>query len=110
MAMIAVRALVGGGFVAAFAVLAECLRPKRFAGLFAAAPSIALGSLTLTLTTQSAQHARLACEGMVAGAVAFLVFAVLLRRLLTRWTAIRASGGALLVWCSLGAAAVPLLK
>ena len=38
-----VRFLVGGAVVSAFAMLGDVLRPKCFAGLFGAAPSVALG-------------------------------------------------------------------
>ena len=44
-APLALKALNGGLFVVAFALLAEMLKPKRFSGLFSAAPSIALGCL-----------------------------------------------------------------
>jgi hypothetical protein len=40
-----VRFLVGGVVVSAFAILGDILRPKSFAGLFAAAPSVALVTL-----------------------------------------------------------------
>lgn len=40
-----VRLLVGRAVVSLFAIVAEVLRPKSFAGLFSAAPSVALPSL-----------------------------------------------------------------
>src|ERR1700744_3210483 len=40
-----VRFLVGGIVVSAFAVISDVLRPKSFAGLFCAAPSLALATL-----------------------------------------------------------------
>jgi len=39
------RFLAGGIAVSAFAALGDTLRPKSFAGLFGAAPSIALATL-----------------------------------------------------------------
>jgi len=39
-----VRFLAGGIAVSAFAALGDTLRPKSFAGLFGAAPSIALAT------------------------------------------------------------------
>ena len=42
-----VRFLVGGAAVSAFAMLGDILRPKSFAGLFGAAPLVALATLTL---------------------------------------------------------------
>jgi hypothetical protein len=40
-----VRFLVGGIVVSAFSMLGDMLRPKSFAGLFGAAPSVALATL-----------------------------------------------------------------
>src|SRR5712675_586582 len=37
-----IRFLVGGAVVSAFAMLGDLLRPKSFAGLFGAAPAVAL--------------------------------------------------------------------
>jgi hypothetical protein len=41
------RFAAGGLIVSAFAVLGDVLRPKSFAGLFGAAPSVALATLSL---------------------------------------------------------------
>lgn len=43
------KALVAGLFVLGFAELAQTLAPKRFAGVFSATPSVALGSLLITV-------------------------------------------------------------
>ena len=47
------RFLVGGIAVSAFAALGDALRPKSFAGLFGAAPSIALATLLITLSQKA---------------------------------------------------------
>ncbi len=44
------RFLVGGLFVSLFAVLGDSFKPKTFAGLFGAAPSIALAGLIFART------------------------------------------------------------
>lgn len=44
------RFVIGGFAAAAFAVMGDVLRPKSFAGLFGAAPSIALATLFITLS------------------------------------------------------------
>ena len=44
-----IRFLVGGVFVGSFALVGNVLRPKSFAGLFGAAPSVALATLALTV-------------------------------------------------------------
>jgi 4-hydroxybenzoate polyprenyltransferase len=45
MSQIVIRFLVGGAIVSAFAVLGDLWHPRGFAGLFAAAPSVALATL-----------------------------------------------------------------
>ncbi|MEA2502248.1 MAG: hypothetical protein QOD01_2359, partial [Actinomycetota bacterium] len=44
-AVLGLKAVNGGLFVVAFALVSEALKPKRFAGLFSAAPSVALANL-----------------------------------------------------------------
>jgi uncharacterized membrane protein (GlpM family) len=70
------RFLLGGVIVSAFAVVGDILRPKGFAGLFGAAPSVALATLTLTLLTEGKQYAALEARSMIAGAIAFLAYAL----------------------------------
>jgi len=70
------RFLLGGLIVSLFAVISDGLRPKGFAGLFGAAPSVALATLTLTLLTDGKQYAALEARSMVAGALAFLAYAL----------------------------------
>jgi uncharacterized membrane protein (GlpM family) len=78
------RFLIGGFVVSAFAVLADLLRPKSFAGLFSAAPSVAIATLSLTIHKQGADFAAREAGTMIAGAVAFLVSAILAIWLLGR--------------------------
>jgi Protein of unknown function (DUF3147) len=52
------RFLAGGIAVSAFAALSDTLRPRSFAGLFGAAPSIALATLLITLSQKGAAFAR----------------------------------------------------
>jgi hypothetical protein len=70
------RFLLGGLIVSAFAVSGDVLRPKGFAGLFGAAPSVALATLTLTLFVEGKQYAALEARSMIAGAFAFLLYAL----------------------------------
>jgi hypothetical protein len=69
------RFLIGGSVVAAFSALGDILKPKSFAGLFGAAPSVALASLALTIATDGRSYAALEARSMIAGAVAMLVYA-----------------------------------
>jgi uncharacterized membrane protein (GlpM family) len=70
-----VRFVIGGAVVSLFALLADLLHPKGFAGLFAGAPSVALATLALTTMTRGAGYASLEARSMIAGAIAFVVYA-----------------------------------
>jgi Protein of unknown function (DUF3147) len=94
------RFLAGGIAVSAFAALGDALRPKSFAGLFGAAPSIALATLLITLSQKGAPFVALEGRSMIVGAFAFALYSwtvcVLLKKfLLSSWTATMA---ALIVW------------
>jgi hypothetical protein len=62
--------------VSLFALIADVLKPKGFAGLFGAAPSVALATLGLTIATQGKVYAAIEARSMVAGAAAFLLYAL----------------------------------
>ncbi len=49
MSALIIRFVVGGIIVSLFAALGDVLGPKSFAGLFGAAPSIALATVALTI-------------------------------------------------------------
>jgi hypothetical protein len=69
------RFLIGGVVVSAFAICGDVLRPKTFAGLFGAAPSVALASLALTFSQHDRAYVALEGRSMVFGAVGFLIYA-----------------------------------
>src|SRR5579862_1030596 len=75
MSNLLVRFLIGGMVVSMFAVLGDMLRPKSFAGLFGAAPSIALATIGLTIAKHGSQYAATESRSMIFGAVGFLVYA-----------------------------------
>jgi uncharacterized membrane protein (GlpM family) len=75
MSQILIRFLIGGAVVSVFAVLGDLLKPKSFAGLFGAAPSVALATLGLTAASEGASYAATEARSMVAGAVAFFAYA-----------------------------------
>ena len=104
-----IRFLAGGLVVSLFAVAGDVLRPKSFAGLFGAAPSIALATLLITLSQKGAPFVALEGRSMIVGAFALALYSwtvcVLLKKfLLSSWTATMA---ALIVWfaVALGASA-----
>jgi hypothetical protein len=101
---IALRAVVGGLFVTAFALVAEALEPKRLAGIFSAAPSVALASLMLTVVFKGHADAAAATRGMAVGAAAFTAYCLVDVPALNRWGALRGSVLSLTVWGALVAA------
>jgi hypothetical protein len=59
-----VRAILGGVVVSSFALLGDVLKPKSFAGLFGAAPSVALATLALAAHKHGASYAPAVAEGL----------------------------------------------
>jgi hypothetical protein len=100
---VALKALAGGIFVLAFAALAQTLVPKRFAGVFAAAPSVALGSLLVTALFSGRRDIASAGAGMAVGAVGFTVYCLLVVPLIRRWGTWRGSIAALVGWAATSA-------
>jgi len=72
---IVIRFLVGGLVVSAFSLIGDVLKPKSFAGLFGAAPSVALATLGLAVGTEGPAYAALEARSMMAGAIAFFAYA-----------------------------------
>jgi uncharacterized membrane protein (GlpM family) len=97
-AEVALKALAGGLLVLAFAALSKGFKPERFAGVFSAAPSVALGSLAVTLIFSGAKDLRSIGAGMAIGAAAFVVYCLAAVPLVRRFGAWKGSAGALLVW------------
>jgi hypothetical protein len=79
------RFLIGGAVISAFALLGDVLRPKSFAGLFGAAPSIALATVGMTIAHQGKGYAATEARSMVLGAVAFCFYAYAVSRVLLRY-------------------------
>jgi Protein of unknown function (DUF3147) len=75
MNQILIRFLIGGIVVSVFAVLGELFKPKSFAGIFGAAPSVALATLGLTVATEGASYGAAEARSMMAGALAFFLYA-----------------------------------
>ena len=108
--ILAIKGLLGGTLVLAFALLSQGLEPKRFAGLLSAAPAVALAGLAVTLLDKGAHDAHQAATGMVAGGVGMTAYAATVIPLLKRARASVASMAVLGVWTAVAAVvAVPLL-
>lgn len=91
---LAVRFLIGGAVVSAFATLGDIFSPKSFAGLFGAAPSVALATLGLTVLANGKSYAALEARSMIAGAAALFLYTTAVSRIMMRrktsalWTTI----------------------
>jgi uncharacterized membrane protein (GlpM family) len=108
--ILAVKGLVGGCLVVAFALLSESLGPKRFAGLFGAAPAVALAGLAIVIIDKGAHEAHQQAVGMLAGCAGMIVYAACTVPLLRRMRASRAAGLALVAWVVPAAViAIPVL-
>jgi hypothetical protein len=94
------RFLIGGAVVSIFAALGDSLKPKSLAGLFGAAPSVALGTLGLAVAMEGRSYAATEARSMAGGAVAFLVYAACVSWVMMRykWPALVATTVLILVW------------
>jgi hypothetical protein len=97
---LAIRFVLGGLMVSVFAVIGDMLHPKSFAGIFGAAPSVALASLGLTFLTKGIHDASVDGHAMVLGAVALCAYSWVVARLLLRfkWNTIVATASSWLGW------------
>lgn len=108
--ILVLKGLAGGSLVVAFALLSEGLSPKRFAGLFSAAPAVAIASLAIVLLDKGSAEAHRNTVGMIAGAAGMIAYAATAVPLLRRLRAGRAAAVALGSWAAVAAVvAVPLL-
>lgn len=100
------RFIVGGVVVSLFAVMGDLLKPKSFAGLFGAAPSVALATLGLTIFTNGKGYAALEARSMIAGACSFFIYARVCMRVMakTRAGATVVTVSSLVLWfaCAIG--------
>ncbi len=99
---ILLRAVIGGVVVSAFALLGDVFQPKRFAGLFGAAPSVALASLGLAIATNGKLYAALEARSMAAGAIAFFVYAFCVCVVMVKYkpSAMLCSLAMIPIWCA----------
>ena len=95
-----IRFLVGGVVVSAFAMLGDIFRPKSFAGLFGAAPSVALATLGLTILASGHQYASIEGRSMVAGASGLFFYTSAASRMMMsyKWPALATTIVLLPIW------------
>lgn len=94
------RFFIGGTIVSFFAVLAEMFRPKSFAGLFGAAPSIALATLAITIRERGKAYAAIETHYMIYGGIGFCCYAIAACWILRRYKpgALKAALALLPIW------------
>ncbi len=80
-----IRFVVGGFAVSAFAALGDVFRPKSFAGLFGAAPSIAIATLLIALFKEGPDYAAIEGRSMIIGAAALAVYSLIVCQLMKRY-------------------------
>ncbi|HVH64908.1 MAG TPA: DUF3147 family protein [Candidatus Acidoferrum sp.] len=93
--LIAVKTLVGGLAVVAFSLTGEAGHPKRFAGLFAAAPSVAVASLAITAAAKGGGDAVPYARGMLIGSAGMVAYSLVALYLIER---LHALAGSILSW------------
>ena len=79
------RFLIGGTVVILFSILGDIFKHKSLGGIFAAAPTIALASLSLTAHQHGNAYIALEARSMIAGALAFFLYACAVSFILMRY-------------------------
>lgn len=102
--LLVAKALLAGCVVALISQLSTALRPKMFAGLFAAAPSVAAASLLLNGLQKPGEIAP-AGQGMIAGACGMIACCLAAMLAVPRLHALLASGIGWLAWAAAAAGA-----
>lgn len=74
MKLILIRFLIGGTSVSTFALLGDLFKPKSFAGLFGAAPSVALATLALSVIVEGKDNAATQSTSMMLSCVALFCY------------------------------------
>ncbi len=103
--LLGVRGLAGGVFVVVFALISQVLRPKMFAGLFGAAPSVALASLLVAGLTRGPAKTVPDATGMLIGVAGMVAYCIVAALLLSRMGAL---AGSLISWAAWFVAAIGL--
>ena len=94
------RFLIGGAAVAAFSFIGGLFLPKSFAGLFGAAPSVALATLAMTVFKNGKPYAAIEAHSMIGGAIAFFLYASVTSAVLMtrRFSTLRTTTACMTVW------------
>lgn len=95
---VAIKAVVGGLLVVVFSLVGQVVQPKRFAGVFSAAPAVALASLLLTSLIKGPSMAIPQTVGMIIGSAAMIVYCAVTLFAVDRFRALVGSLAAWLAW------------
>jgi hypothetical protein len=79
------RLIIGGLVVSAFATIGGLFRPTSFAGLFGAAPSVALATLALAISRSGSAYVATECRSMMAGAAGLCLYSIFVSQLMARF-------------------------
>ena len=96
--ILALKTAIGGLAVVGFSLIGQAGHPKRFSGLFAAAPSVALASLAITVITNGAGRAEPYAQGMLIGSAGMIAYGLISLYLIERLHALLGSILAWLAW------------
>ena len=83
-----------------FSLAGGLFKPTSLAGLFGAAPSVALATLALTISHNGKTYASTECRSMMAGAAALCLYSIVATQFLSRFRmgALKATLSAMPVW------------
>ena len=100
------RFLIGGTVVILFSIIGDVFKPKSLGGIFAAAPTIALASISLTAHQHGNAYVSLEARSMIVGALAFFVYACAVSFILMRYRprSLTAAGALSPIWFGVAAA------
>ncbi|HVP63979.1 MAG TPA: DUF3147 family protein [candidate division Zixibacteria bacterium] len=79
-----IRFVIGGIVVSCFALIADLFKPESFGGLFGAAPSVAIATLSIAYLKKGAEYVSTESRSMILGAIALGVYAQFVCWLLMR--------------------------
>jgi Protein of unknown function (DUF3147) len=96
--VVATKPLLGGLAVVGFSLVGHAGQPKRFAGVFSAAPSVAVASLAITVVSKGADGAVPYARGMLIGSAGMLAYCLISLYFIERLHALLGSIVAWLIW------------
>jgi hypothetical protein len=78
---LAIRFVLGGAIVSAFSVVGEIFKPKTFSGVFGAAPSVAIATLSLGFVHEGPRDVAVRAAWLAVATVAMFAYCVACARL-----------------------------